>query len=671
MDTTVLNTLEYDKILERLAGHTLSGLGRELAERLRPLTIPSAVGAALMETTEARAIIDAGAQIPLWGLGDLRPLLERAEKGGILSAAELTRLGDCLRGCAEFRRYMHSKQAHAPGLYRLALGLVPLRELENEIYAATDGARVADQASPRLARVRRDLRIVEERIKAKLQSFLSSTQYRDVLQDSFVTMRDGRYCLPVKVSHRAKLDGLVVDGSGSGLTVYVEPAAIRKLTDELRILKGQEEAEEFQVLTALTGLVAEQAIAIGSNLDIMARCDLAFAKGRLSSAMGARTVSVRSDGFIQLLGARHPLVAGEVVPVDLMLGRRYRTLIITGPNTGGKTVALKTVGLLTLMAQSGLHIPVAEGSIVSVFAQVLADIGDAQDIEQSLSTFSGHMRQIAQILRQAGPDSLILLDEIGTGTDPAEGAALAMGILEELHTTGAVTLATTHYSDVKRLGDEHPGFINGRMDFDRETLKPLYRLVVGEAGQSQAFWIAAKLGVSERALARARRYSPAEGGPAAGSGTGSGTAAAEHSPLKRPEQRVQADVAGPEGAGAAPEAAVEVQTPSGARIWRLGDSVEIEPGARQAVIVVLPDQRGDLVVLCRGQRESVPGRRAKLLIGAEHLYPEGYDLRTVLFTWQERHAIHDAQRKGDKIISGSSSTKWLETKAVDVDRRER
>lgn len=679
---TVLETLEYDKIKNMLAEQTLSGLGRELAERLSPLTGLRAVEVALLETTEAVTVLERGAQIPLWGLGDLRPLIERVEKGGMLRAAELVRLADCLRGCREFKRYMEGKQDIAPNLGRHVWGIAVLRELEDEIYSSIDGSRVADSASPRLSRIRKEIRIVDERIKSRLQSYLTAPKYRDVLQDSIIAVRGDHYALPVKASHRHAIDGAIVDTSGSGATVYIEPAAIRKLINDLQVLRGEEEAEEFQVLAALSGLVGEQAGAISSNLRIMALYDLVFAKGRLSLSMRGRSVPVNEEGFIQLLQARHPLLGTEAVPLDIVVGSRYRTVVITGPNTGGKTVVLKTVGLLTLMAQSGLHVPVGEGSMLSLFDQVLADIGDAQSIEQSLSTFSGHIKQIAAILRVAGRSSLVLLDEIGTGTDPAEGAALAMGILEELHAAGAVTLATTHYSDVKRLGDAHPGFINGRMDFDAVSLRPLYRLIMGEAGASQAFWIAERLGISAGALERARRHAAGPGRGRAGPGTETAAGAAANAvaatatggvarsePDPKPLEKIRS-LPAPDAVPAGPGAGSQDQGPitQAKRPWKLGDSVLIEQLNLQGVVAVLPDDQGEMVVFARGRRERVNHKRVKLIAPAEEIYPEGYDLRTVLYTWQERKTMQDMIRKRDEVVAASPGSTMAPQSRIEVDR---
>jgi len=652
LNTQILLTLEYDRIKAMLADLTLSGLGRELVERLKPMTRRGAIEAALLETTEAQALLAGGAQVPLRGLADVRQLVERAEKGGALNPAELVRVADCLRGCRELKRYMESKRLVAPNLSRYAEAIAVFRALEDEIYLSIDGSRVSDAASPRLARIRKEIHAQEERIQAKLQSFLTSHQYRGAIQESFVSIKDGHYVLPIKASHRHKVDGLVIDTSGSKLTVFVEPTVVRMLTNERQALKAEEEAEEYQVLMALSGLLAAEARPILINLEVMAAYDFALAKGRLSLSMGGRSAAINDEGFIQIIQGRHPLIPHEAVPLDLTLGRRYRTLVITGPNTGGKTVALKTVGLMTLMIQSGLHVPVGEGSRLAVFEGILADIGDGQSIEQSLSTFSSHMGRIASILRQAGRSSLVLLDEIGTGTDPAEGAALAMAILEELHESGAVTLATTHYSDVKRLADLRQGFINGRMDFDPETLKPLYRLVMGEAGSSHAFWIAQKLGIGRKVLELAEKHLQ-EGHPQAlpEGQAGFNTKQPEAKPglARNPAPSVQDQAS---GGPSTPEQAADDRRP-----WQIGDSVMIQTIGQTGVVAELPNARGEMVIFTRGKRITVNHKRVTLLVSAEHLYPEGYDLRTATYTWKDRKLMHNMERKhvnGSRIISEGS-----------------
>ncbi|MGE5561423.1 MAG: endonuclease MutS2 [Chloroflexota bacterium] len=666
MDAQVLKTLEYDKIKSALADYTLSALGRELVERLEPLTQQAAIEAAMRETTEAREILARGASVPM-PMTDIREPVSRAEKGGILGPADLTRIADCLRGCRELKRYMQTKQLVAPNLSRYAEGISTLQSIEDEISGSVSGAAVLDGASPELAKIRKEIRIVEDRIKSKLNSILASAAYRDVLQENFVSVKAGRYVVPVKAGMRQKIDGVVIDSSGSGQTVFIEPTAVRKLAEELQMLQSAEEAEEYQILVSLTGLIGAEAAKIATNLEILGAYDFAFAKAKLSEAQGARPVPVAADGFIQIIQGRHPLLAKTAVPLDLILGHRYRTLVITGPNTGGKTVALKTVGLLTLMAQSGLHVPAGEGTRLATFDEVLADIGDGQSIEQSLSTFSSHMSHIASILRRARRSSLVLLDEIGTGTDPAEGAALAMAVLEKLHAAGGVTLASTHYSDVKRLADIHPGFINGRMDFDRESLRPLFTLVMGEAGSSQAFWIAERLGIESDVLARAREHLQAQ--PSVDT-TAAGTS-------KPPEKRVALQppvapaaamseqpkaVATAAGATAAGATAADA-TPAGATVgvpgsaapataappakdrpWQIGDSVMVLTLNQRGVVAELPDDRGNMIVFTRGMRVSVNHKRVELLVPAEQCYPEGYDLRVATYSWHDRKIMHDLER---------------------------
>ncbi len=647
MNQRTLTILEFDKIRTALAELAQSNLGRELVERLQPLTLRAAVEAAVQETTEARTVLDRGAQVPMQGLSDIREPVVKAERGGVLAPSDLLRVADCLRGCRELKRYMDTKRLAAPTLSRYAEAIVTFESLEDEVYRCIEGARVANAASPKLARVRKEIQVAEERIQSKLQSFLTAAANRDVLQDSFISVKGGRYALPVKASQRHKVDGAVVDTSGSGMTVFIEPAAIRKLADELAVLRGVEEAEEYQVLVALSSLVGAETARILADLEIMAAYDFAFAKGRLSLTMRAGPVDVNDEGRIQLAGARHPLIKGEAVPLALVLGRRYRTLVITGPNTGGKTVALKTVGLLTLMAQSGLHVPAGEGTDLAVFERVLADIGDAQSIEQSLSTFSSHMGQIAGILDEVGPSTLVLLDEVGTGTDPAEGAALAMAVLETLHEAGAVTLATTHYSDVKRLADLNPGFINGRMDFDPETLKPLYRLVMGEAGTSNAFWIAERLGIGSRVLAQARAHLGTKAQEVA--------AGSEVPVRKAPEAPVAKvkDPAPEPAAGALVGGDPSPEAPPKPREWQVGDCVNVETIGQRGVVAELPNEKGEMVIFTRGKRVTVNHKRVTLVLEAEHLYPDGYDLNVATHTWAERKLMKDMGRKrvdGERVI---------------------
>lgn len=346
--------------------------------------------------------------------------------------------------------------------------------------------------------------MVEERIKSKLDNMMKSAAYRDMLQDPIVSMRDGRYVIPVKSKFKRNIDGQILDRSSSGATVYMEPNDVRKLQTEISMLRAEEEIEISMILGVLTGMVAGFERELHITIEAMVHYDFIFAKAKYSRSIDAIGVEINQDNVIKIQNGKHPLLGEKCVPLNFMLGENYQSLVITGPNTGGKTVAIKTVGLLTLMVQSGLHVPVGEGSCFAVFRELFVDIGDGQSIEQSLSTFSSHMTNIISILRNAGPQDLVILDELGAGTDPSEGMGLAVAILEKLYSKGSMILATTHYSEIKEFAAVTPGFENGSMEFNLETLQPMYSLVIGKAGKSQAFAIAIKLGMDEEVIHRAQ-----------------------------------------------------------------------------------------------------------------------------------------------------------------------
>ncbi|MGI5840480.1 MAG: endonuclease MutS2 [bacterium] len=623
MYANTLSILEYDQIKEGLKEYTVSGLGKRLIDRLQPYTDPGTVENVLRETTEAVVLLRGGAHVPLHGLHDITEILERVEAGAVLAAGDLLKIGDLLRGCGGMKRYMKSKKAAAPTLCAYAEGLADLAAVESAIDICLEGSRVSDAASARLAKIRQEMKRLEARIQEKLQSLLASAKMREYLQEAFVSVKDGRYCIPVKATYKYQIEGTMVAASGSGATVFIEPAAVRRLAEELLVLRAAEEAEEYQILATLTGDVAEHLAKIRQNVEIMAAYDFALAKGKYSLAVGGTAVPVNSEGRIRFRAARHPLLRGEPIPLDFHIGRNYRILVITGPNTGGKTVALKTVGLLTLMVQSGLHIPVLPDSEAAVFRHVLADIGDGQSIQQSLSTFSSHIGNIAVILEKAGRDSLVLLDEIGTGTDPAEGAALAAAILDELAERGAVAAVSTHYSDIKRYADTRPGFRNGCMEFDPATLQPLYRLKIGEAGSSNAFWIAARLGLKPDVLQRARGYlrKPAEGD------------AFSAAPAAPP--------AGPVPAARVPQK----KQPAPPPVFAVGDCVSVPAQKALGIILEAPDSKGICTVLIRGKRVRLNHKRLVPFVAKEKLYPEDYDMNIVLLSKEDRRLAHDMGRK--------------------------
>ena len=505
MNEQTLRVLEYDKIIAMLCREASCSLGQRLAEELRPSADPDWVLASLAVTTEARRAWEEAGRLPLGGLHDVSSEIDRARIGAVLAPEDLLRVGSTLAGGRRLREFLAERRERLPLLWETASGLGSFRRIEDEIARCLgpDGT-VLDDASPDLRRLRNLLRTLQNRVRDKLDSLIRGGDHQKHLQEALVTVRNGRYVVPVRQEYKANFPGIVHDQSASGATVFIEPMAVVELNNQLRSAEADEEEEVRRVLSMLSALVGEEAAAIAATLGALAELDLAFAKGRFSLEMGGIEPEVNDEGWLELRGARHPLLRGEVVPIDAALGKDFDTLVITGPNTGGKTVTLKTIGLLTLMAQSGLHIPARVGSTVGVFTQVACDIGDEQSIEQSLSTFSSHLSHIVAILGGLeGRRTMVLLDELGAGTDPTEGAALAMAILEYLHAREIRTVATTHYSELKAFAYQTPGVQNASVEFDVASLRPTYRLTIGLPGQSNAFAIAARLGLNTSIIERA------------------------------------------------------------------------------------------------------------------------------------------------------------------------
>lgn len=500
LNEKTIRTLEFDKIIGLLAGHASTMPGKRLAHALRPSADFEEVNRRLMETDEAATVIRLKGAPPFGGIRSIEPLLRRAAIGGMLEAAELLDVASTAGAGRRLKRALAAihKEHPLPLLADVFEPIADLRELEEAILQCIDEqGEVLDRASPELARIRREKQTGEARVRERLEQMIRSSSIRKMLQDGLVTVRGDRYVIPVKQEYRAQFGGIVHDQSASGATLFIEPESVVALNNRIRQLALEERREIENILQRLTGLVAERADELEDNLQRLARIDFAFAKASLAASMKATRPAMNDRGTIRLRKARHPLLAEGAVPLDVELGDAYRTIIITGPNTGGKTVALKTIGLLTLMAGAGLFVPAEDGSECGMFDAVYADIGDEQSIEQSLSTFSSHMTNIISILERMTPKSLILLDELGAGTDPAEGSALAIAILDHIHRLGCRAVATTHYSELKAYAYDREGMINASMEFDIDTLTPTYRLLVGVPGRSNAFAIARRLGLPE------------------------------------------------------------------------------------------------------------------------------------------------------------------------------
>ena len=504
--------LELDKILKLLAAETACEDAAELAVRLTPSVSLSEVQRLLADTDEAHSLMARFGAPSFGGLKNVTNSLRRAEAGGTLNMAELLRIAGVLRtlrGIVEWR----AKSAGVKSCLDWRFdSLMPNKYLEDRIYGAIlSEEEMSDNASVQLAAIRRRIRSASSRVREQLDKMIRSPLYQKYLQDPIVTMRGGRFVVPVKAECRGEIAGLVHDTSSSGATVFVEPMGVVEANNEVRVLQSQEQAEIERILTELSAETGNFSSGTISGYQAAVELNLIFAKANLGYKMKASLPAVNDKGRIMLKKARHPLISQDrVVPTDIELGVNFDTLVITGPNTGGKTVSLKTAGLLTLMAMCGLLLPVAENSQISVFHQVLADIGDEQSIEQSLSTFSAHMTNIIQIISQADKNSLILLDELGAGTDPVEGAALAMAILEALRAKGARVAATTHYAELKAYALQTDGVENACCEFDVKTLRPTYRLLIGVPGRSNAFAISLRLGMDNEIVERAKELVSSE-----------------------------------------------------------------------------------------------------------------------------------------------------------------
>jgi DNA mismatch repair protein MutS2 len=513
MNERTIELLEFEKIRELLAKETSFGPGRDAALNLEPSADREAVERGQRETTEARYLLDRGHAVPLGGLRDIRPFLERVAAGDILEPSHLLDIAQTCEGASNLRKFLSARRENGPTLDLAAAGIGLFQELVAEIRRCiTDRAEVADNASRKLQQIRNSTQTTLGRIREKLEAIIRSADYRKVLQDPIITLRQDRYVVPVRSEYKESLPGVVHDRSASGVTLFIEPLSVVPLNNDLRQLAMEERDEIARILRELTDAVARHSPELDRTVRALGHLDLCFAKSRLSGRLDAVSPLLGEEGTLDLRQARHPLLRveppGEVVPVDVRIGLDFDTVVITGPNTGGKTVTLKTVGLLTLMAMSGLHIPAAEGSTVSVFRGVWADIGDEQSIEQNLSTFSSHLQNIISIIehlgREGGRGHLVLLDEIGAGTDPVEGAALAMALLDHFHRSGARMVATTHYSEIKAFVYERDRMVNASVEFDVETLAPTYRLTIGLPGKSNALEISRRLGLPESIIDQAR-----------------------------------------------------------------------------------------------------------------------------------------------------------------------
>ena len=615
-------TLGFDQIIQQLQNQAVSLAARQKLAETEPILHEGLCKARMEETTAARFVMENAGTPPLTDTEGTETGLIQASQGGMLLPAQLTYIARFCSTVQRLRRYLQNAQIYSAGIASWHMELPDLNELQNEIERSVREDTVLDDASPALRNMRRQQEYTERLIREKLNQII--IHHKKELADHYITQRNGLYVLPVQKKFQGSFPGTAVDTSAKGSTVFMEPSAVRELRQELEALQIDIDTEERRILWELSDRVASDEMVLRDALRVMTDLDVLFARAKLSAEMDARPVQLTAERKIRIVNARHPLLSRETcVPLNLELSIPDTGIAVTGPNTGGKTVCLKTVGLLTLMAQSGLHIPCGEGTVIAMMDRVLCDIGDSQSISQNLSTFSGHMTNVIRILGECSRDSLVLLDELGSGTDPAEGSGLAAAILEELLRRGCFFMVTTHDPQIKQWAEQTEQVVSARMAFDRASLKPLYHLEMGVSGESCAIEIARRLGMDEGLLARARQV--------ADSGPGTMPAAARKL-MRIPAGRLQ-----------------RLSTKSEGTFdqFSIGDSVQLLPEKKNAIVFRPADDEGNVVIQFQGRKMTVRHNRLRLLVPASELYPPDYDFSIVFDTVANRKAAHTMERKYD------------------------
>lgn len=620
MNNNTINKLHYNKLKDIIKSYCISGLGKELIDKLQPSNNLRQVERMLDETTEGRRLLDASYVLPLKGIFNIKPLMDKMEKGASLEPSDLILVSNFLRGCRKVSIFIKDKEGYAPTLASYGANITQLQYIEEEIESSINGNRVDTNASKELKRIRRHIDMCESNIKEKLEKFLKSPANKEYIQEFFISQRNGRYTIPIKASYKNQIQGSIVDSTSKGTTVFVEPYTISKYTSELSTLRAEESIEEYRILSILTGMVYERKRDISINIEVIAQFDMIMAKARYSKEIDGVKPHINSHGYINIINGRYPLIE-NAVPLNFTIGSDYRTLIITGPNAGGKTVVLKTVGLLTQAIQSGFHVAMDRKSEMAVFDDIFVDIGDDQSIENALSTFSSHVKNLASILREAPRNSLLLFDEIGSGTEPNEGAALAIAILEEFYLKGCITVASTHYGEIKNYSQNHEDFQNAAMEFKSETLEPTYKLFIGKSGDSNALYIARKMGINERIISRTRKYIETKD---------YSYDLVRTSKITREAPAVVED-----------EKIYE---------YHQGDRVALLDYADYGIVYSGCDRFNNIKIFYNGELIDVNYKRIKLENTAEELYPAGYDMNQLFTAYKDRKLEHDITRGSKKAL---------------------
>lgn len=621
MNHTTFEKLQYNELKDIVKSYCVSGLGKQLLDKLTPSSNLTVVKNRLNETTEARTILDAEGHVPFLGVSNIDNTIKKLEKGIILDPSELVSISDFLRGCRKIKKFMLEKEFFAPVLASYANSMSEFKRVEEEINFAIKANRVDSAASRELKRIRNHMETTEEKIKERLAKFLNNSANKTYIQEFFISKKDDRYTIPIKASYKNHVQGTVVEISSKGATVFMEPSTVAKFNVELATLQAEEAMEEYQILATLSGLLMEHIREININMELISQYDMVFAKAKFSKHIGGVEPSLNDVGYVKLINCKHPLLTGEAVPLHFEIGKDYRSLIITGPNAGGKTVVLKTIGLLTLATMSGFHIVADKGTEIAIFDHIFVDIGDNQSIENALSTFSSHMKNLSDIMRASNNNTLLLFDEIGSGTEPNEGAALAISILEEFYHMGCMTVATTHYGEIKRFSEMHSDFMNAAMRFNSETLEPLYKLVIGTSGESNALWISKKMNIRETVLQRAKGYIDNK----------------DYRLERVNDSKIR-------------KVKIEQERTKVKYEYKKGDRVKLLDHDDVGIVYQEMDNFYNIDVFCEGEFIKVNVKRLALELPATELYPEGYDLETLFVDYKDRKLQHDIERGSKKAL---------------------
>lgn len=620
MDIMTLEKLNYNELKEIVKGYCVSGLGKALIDKLEPSSNLKIVNRRLDETSEGRRLIDASYHIPLVGIFNVLPYIDKIEKGASLDPEDLAIMSDFLRGCRKVKLFIKDKEGYAPTLSSYGESITDLSFIEEEINRCIRGSIVDSNASRELKKIRRGIDECENKIKEKLERFLKNSENKQYIQEFFISKRNGRYTIPIKASYKNYVQGTIIESSSKGTTVFMEPSTVSKYTSELAILKAEESVEEYKILGMLTELINEKIRELKINIEVIAEYDMIWAKAKYSNDIEGIKPRLNEHGYIKIVDGKYPLIKNPV-PLNFEIGDDYRTLIITGPNAGGKTVVLKTVGILALAVQSGFHIPAKEGTEISVFNKIFVDIGDNQSIENALSTFSSHVKNLAKIIKESSKSTLLLFDEIGSGTEPNEGAALAIAILEELYHKGCITIASTHYGEIKNFSQEHPQFENAAMEFKKDTLEPLYKLNIGKSGDSNALYISKKMGIPDSIIERTRKYIETK--------NYNYDVINSSKIIKKKEEIEEVDLK---------------------YNYCTGDKVILLDNNESAIVYKGLDELNNLTVFYNKEFIKVNYKRVKLELTASELYPEGYDLNQIFISYKERKFEHDIIRGSKKAL---------------------